>query len=160
MVITQGAEATVIASNGKVRQLSGLHEHVIMTWLAFSRGWNFGHGVAAPPVSPRGHHLQRVVILKSQYPIAAFVLSPPCRRRETHRLLVWLGVPQVTTYPVIKLAKEDLVDTNGAGDAFVGGFLSQLLLGKDTEASVKGAPPPAPAARCVPLGLQTTPSQD
>eukprot|EP00208_Stichococcus_sp_RCC1054_P007592 CAMPEP_0206139236 /NCGR_PEP_ID=MMETSP1473-20131121/5085_1 /ASSEMBLY_ACC=CAM_ASM_001109 /TAXON_ID=1461547 /ORGANISM="Stichococcus sp, Strain RCC1054" /LENGTH=342 /DNA_ID=CAMNT_0053532933 /DNA_START=32 /DNA_END=1060 /DNA_ORIENTATION=+ len=44
---------------------------------------------------------------------------------------------KVTTHPVIKLAKEDLVDTNGAGDAFVGGFLSQLLLGKDTEASVK-----------------------
>lgn len=24
-----------------------------------------------------------------------------------------------------------IVDTNGAGDAFVGGFLSQLVLGKD-----------------------------
>lgn len=36
------------------------------------------------------------------------------------------------------------MDTNGAGDAFVGGFLSQLLLGKDTEASVKGSPPPPP----------------
>ncbi len=41
------------------------------------------------------------------------------------------------TYPVIKLPKEVLVDTNGAGDAFVGGYLSQLILGKDTEASVK-----------------------
>ena len=25
------------------------------------------------------------------------------------------------------LAKEDLVDTNGAGDAFVGGYISQLV---------------------------------
>jgi len=38
---------------------------------------------------------------------------------------------QVETYPVIKVAKESLVDTNGAGDAFVGGFLSQIVLGKD-----------------------------
>mmetsp|Transcript_28968 Transcript_28968/g.55472 ORF Transcript_28968/g.55472 Transcript_28968/m.55472 type:complete len:350 (+) Transcript_28968:70-1119(+) len=36
----------------------------------------------------------------------------------------------VTLYPVIALPKEKLVDTNGAGDAFVGGFLSQLVSGK------------------------------
>lgn len=33
----------------------------------------------------------------------------------------------VTTYPVDPLPREALVDTNGAGDAFVGGFLSQLV---------------------------------
>ncbi len=38
---------------------------------------------------------------------------------------------QITTYAVDPLAKELLVDTNGAGDAFVGGFLSQLLLKKN-----------------------------
>jgi adenosine kinase len=32
--------------------------------------------------------------------------------------------------PVIPLAADKLVDTNGAGDAFVGGFLSQLVAGK------------------------------
>lgn len=37
---------------------------------------------------------------------------------------------QVITYPVELLPRELLVDTNGAGDAFVGGFLSQLLLEK------------------------------
>ena len=37
----------------------------------------------------------------------------------------------VTTYPVEALPKELLVDTNGAGDAFVGGFLSQLAQGKE-----------------------------
>jgi adenosine kinase len=36
-----------------------------------------------------------------------------------------------TEYAVIPLAKEDLVDTNGAGDAFVGGFISQLVQGSD-----------------------------
>lgn len=43
---------------------------------------------------------------------------------------------KVTVYAVVPLAKELLVDTNGAGDAFVGGFLSQLMQGKDMEACV------------------------
>ncbi|KAL8093242.1 adenosine kinase 2-like [Apium graveolens] len=34
---------------------------------------------------------------------------------------------KVTLFPVILLPKEKLVDTNGAGDAFVGGFISQLV---------------------------------
>ena len=38
---------------------------------------------------------------------------------------------QLYRFPVIPLAKEKLVDTNGAGDAFVGGFLSQFVTGKD-----------------------------
>eukprot|EP01025_Chloroclados_australasicus_P020442 TRINITY_DN2153_c0_g1_i1.p1 TRINITY_DN2153_c0_g1~~TRINITY_DN2153_c0_g1_i1.p1 ORF type:complete len:382 (+),score=43.52 TRINITY_DN2153_c0_g1_i1:106-1146(+) len=37
---------------------------------------------------------------------------------------------KVEQFPVKPLAKELLVDTNGAGDAFVGGFLSQLVCGK------------------------------
>jgi adenosine kinase len=36
----------------------------------------------------------------------------------------------VTLYPVPKLAAAEIVDTNGAGDAFVGGFTSRLALGK------------------------------
>jgi adenosine kinase len=43
----------------------------------------------------------------------------------------------VTEYAVEALPKEQLVDTNGAGDAFVGGFLAQLVQGKDMEACVK-----------------------
>jgi len=38
---------------------------------------------------------------------------------------------KVTSYPVEPLPSSMLVDTNGAGDAFVGGFLSQLVVGKD-----------------------------
>ncbi|GIL74984.1 hypothetical protein Vretimale_2585 [Volvox reticuliferus] len=37
---------------------------------------------------------------------------------------------RVQRYPVTVIAKEQLVDTNGAGDAFVGGFMSQLVCGK------------------------------
>lgn len=43
----------------------------------------------------------------------------------------------VHTFPVEPLAKELLVDTNGAGDAFVGGFLSQYLLKKPLEECVR-----------------------
>jgi len=44
---------------------------------------------------------------------------------------------KITEHEVVPLAKDLLVDTNGAGDAFVGGFLSQLVNGKDVEACVK-----------------------
>eukprot|EP01038_Epipyxis_sp_PR26KG_P013014 gene13014-17446_t len=43
----------------------------------------------------------------------------------------------VTVYPVDKLPAELLVDTNGAGDAFVGGFLSQLVLDKPLSECVR-----------------------
>lgn len=41
----------------------------------------------------------------------------------------------VTEYPVIKC--DSIVDTNGAGDAFVGGFLSGVTTGASVEDSVK-----------------------
>ena len=54
-------------------------------------------------------------------------------------LVVWLvdgcagGEQQLNEYDVManpwELTKEKIKDTNGAGDAFVGGFLSQLALG-------------------------------
>ncbi|KAJ0088520.1 hypothetical protein Patl1_32128 [Pistacia atlantica] len=40
-------------------------------------------------------------------------------------------------FPVVLLPKEKLVDTNGAGDAFVGGFLSQLVQEKSIEECVR-----------------------
>lgn len=43
----------------------------------------------------------------------------------------------ITEYDVELLSKDLLVDTNGAGDAFVGGFLSQLIEGKSMEEAVK-----------------------
>lgn len=39
----------------------------------------------------------------------------------------------ITKFAVPALAKESIVDANGAGDAFVGGFLAQLARGKDIE---------------------------
>jgi len=43
---------------------------------------------------------------------------------------------KVLTFPVTPLPKEKLVDTNGAGDAFVGGFMSQLCKGAALEKCV------------------------
>merc|ERR1719310_211568 len=36
---------------------------------------------------------------------------------------------KVTVYPIVPIAKEKIVDTNGAGDAYVGGFLAGLTKG-------------------------------
>ena len=46
---------------------------------------------------------------------------------------------KVEVFPVEALPRELLVDTNGAGDAFVGGFLSQVALGKPMDQCVKAA---------------------
>ncbi|KAJ3056832.1 hypothetical protein HK097_003715 [Rhizophlyctis rosea] len=43
---------------------------------------------------------------------------------------------EVKEYPIIKIAREQIVDTNGAGDAFAGGYLSQLVQGKGVDTSV------------------------
>ncbi|PKA65090.1 Adenosine kinase 2 [Apostasia shenzhenica] len=44
---------------------------------------------------------------------------------------------KVRLFPVILLPKEKLVDTNGAGDAFVGGFLSQLVQEKSIDDCIR-----------------------
>ncbi|XP_067010590.2 uncharacterized protein Adk2 isoform X2 [Anabrus simplex] len=43
----------------------------------------------------------------------------------------------VNEFPVAQLPPEKVVDTNGAGDAFVGGFLAQLVLGKPLETCIR-----------------------
>ncbi|CAD6195082.1 unnamed protein product [Caenorhabditis auriculariae] len=43
----------------------------------------------------------------------------------------------VTEFPVKRLAAEEIIDTNGAGDAFVGGFLAQFIQGKSLAEAVE-----------------------
>ncbi|RIA93929.1 Ribokinase-like protein [Glomus cerebriforme] len=45
----------------------------------------------------------------------------------------------VREYPIIPVEKEDIVDTNGAGDAFAGGFLSQYIQGKSIDECIDAA---------------------
>ena len=44
---------------------------------------------------------------------------------------------KVLKFPVEKLAASKIVDTNGAGDAFVGGFLAQYVQNKPLEVAVR-----------------------
>ena len=40
-------------------------------------------------------------------------------------------------YPVAKLSADQIVDTNGAGDMFAGGFIGALISGKSTDEAVE-----------------------
>jgi adenosine kinase len=44
---------------------------------------------------------------------------------------------EVKEFPVIPIKPEDIVDTNGAGDAYVGGFLAEFVQGRSLEESVR-----------------------
>ncbi|CAH1377100.1 hypothetical protein MTP99_018518 [Tenebrio molitor] len=44
---------------------------------------------------------------------------------------------KITEFPVNVLSKTQLVDTNGAGDAFAGGFLSQYIQGQSLDVCVR-----------------------
>ena len=44
----------------------------------------------------------------------------------------------VTEFPILPIKEEEIVDTNGAGDAWVGGFLSQLVLDKPIDECIRG----------------------
>ncbi|KIR57463.1 hypothetical protein I314_06699 [Cryptococcus bacillisporus CA1873] len=45
--------------------------------------------------------------------------------------------PNPKTYPVPKLSDDQIVDTNGAGDMFAGGFLGTLAQGKDLDKAIE-----------------------
>uniref|UniRef100_A0A8C8CA55 Adenosine kinase n=1 Tax=Oncorhynchus tshawytscha TaxID=74940 RepID=A0A8C8CA55_ONCTS len=47
------------------------------------------------------------------------------------------GGDKLETFKVLQTEQKDIVDTNGAGDAFVGGFLSELVQDKTLEQCVK-----------------------
>lgn len=49
---------------------------------------------------------------------------------------VWDGKDEFQTFPVPKIPEEEIVDVNGAGDAFVGGFLAEFLRGGEMKACV------------------------
>lgn len=76
--------------------------------------------VAALPYHKSEQHGERTVII-TQGPLPAVAY---------HR-------GELKTFPPIKC--DDVLDTNGAGDAFVGGFLSQLLRDATFEKCVEAA---------------------
>lgn len=46
------------------------------------------------------------------------------------------GKSEVNEYPTPKIPDEEIVDSNGAGDAFAGAFMGELILGRDIETCV------------------------
>ena len=46
---------------------------------------------------------------------------------------------KVQEYPITPIKADDIVDTNGAGDAFVGGYLAQLIQGKGVDECIRCA---------------------
>lgn len=58
---------------------------------------------------------------------------------QGHDPVILIKDGALKTYPVEQLPEGKIVDTNGAGDAFVGGFLAQLIQGKDVDSCVKCA---------------------
>jgi adenosine kinase len=81
------------------------------------------HGLSADtPIEEIAKHISKLdKINKSRPRTVVFT-------QGAEQTVVAIG-DEVQVFPVTKADK--LVDTNGAGDAFVAGFLSQLLLGKD-----------------------------
>ncbi|KAG8630459.1 hypothetical protein KVT40_002078 [Elsinoe batatas] len=51
-------------------------------------------------------------------------------------ILAVQGESKARTYPVKEINKADIVDTNGAGDAFAGGFLASVVEGESLETAV------------------------
>jgi adenosine kinase len=47
------------------------------------------------------------------------------------------GKVETTEYPVEKIPDGEIVDSNGAGDAFAGAFMAELILGGDVARCVK-----------------------
>jgi adenosine kinase len=43
------------------------------------------------------------------------------------------GEVEIKTFPVLPIAQEKICDTNGAGDAFAGGLMAGLVLGKSLD---------------------------
>ena len=95
VVFTQGKDATVVASHGKVCQGSRHGMRDLWDSLACA-----------------------------QVPVACLACILEGAGESSWDELCLL--PQAQLYPVIPVAKEKLVDTNGAGDAFVGGEAERL----------------------------------
>jgi len=51
-------------------------------------------------------------------------------------LVVEAGKEELQKYPVSKVAPEEIVDTNGAGDAFAGGLVGALVAGKTLKQAI------------------------
>ena len=59
------------------------------------------------------------------------------RNKEKPIILAKTMTPEIKEYPVPQIAKEDIKDTCGAGDALMGGFLAMYIDGRDLDFCMK-----------------------
>jgi adenosine kinase len=81
--------------------------------------------------------------------ISKLISNKDCKRKEGRTVIITQGKDNVlvsTTssdeikeFEVTQLEDEKLVDTNGAGDAFVGGFFAQLVRKQPLETCIRSA---------------------
>ena len=71
----------------------------------------------------------------------------PKERKDRPRVVIFTQGPDpiilckdgnTTEFPILPIKEEEILDTNGAGDAWVGGLLSQLVLGASVEEAIHG----------------------
>lgn len=84
---------------------------------------------------------------KDMKAIALKVAALPKVNKSRQRVVIFTQGPgpvllckddKVTEHPILPIKEEEILDTNGAGDAWVGGFLSQLALGCSVEECLHG----------------------
>lgn len=79
--------------------------------------------------------------------IAQLLANEKCHRAEGRTVIITQGKDPVIVartngtkideYPTVQLDKSKIVDTNGAGDSFVGGFLAQLIQNQSFETCIR-----------------------
>ena len=101
----------------------------------------FGNGVEAEVFCK-----QLGIPISDHADMALAVADLPKNNRDRSRIVVFTRGPRstivardgtVTEYPILPIDKSTIKDTNGCGDAFVGGFLSQLVQGRPLEDCVR-----------------------
>ncbi|GAA6111111.1 adenosine kinase isoform X1 [Tachysurus ichikawai] len=90
--------------------------------------------------------LRRMLHIEDIEEIAKKTQSLPKENKKRQRIVVFTQGKEgtimaygekVEMFPVIEMDQKDIVDTNGAGDAFVGGFLSELVQDKSLEQCIR-----------------------
>jgi adenosine kinase len=111
-------------------------------------------GMGVSPFIPLCEHvliLQDASLEQAAMTLAKFTKSNPSRPRlvivtqgadstlvassnpSTSPANIQQGASNPTSFPVPKLADDKIIDTNGAGDMFAGGFIGALAMGKSLE---------------------------
>lgn len=94
--------------------------------VAFSKAQNFG----TENLKEIGRKMTELTKLNSKRP-RVIILT------QGHDPVLLFEGGSIREFPVVELKESDIVDTNGAGDAFVGGFLAQLIQGRPYEDCIR-----------------------